>query len=178
LALCKGLIELHGGDIRVYSAGLGQGSEFVISLPLDGTHCENQLLLFEEEVQVPHCNRRILIIDDNFDLAMSLSELLQLYEHEVAVAHNGYEGLKIAREFKPEILLCDIGLPDMDGYEVARAFQADEELKDVFLVALTGYAQSADQQKASDAGFAKHLAKPVLLDALERLLAEIPVKLG
>lgn len=175
LALSKGLVALHGGDISVKSAGLGKGSEFIIRLPLDGTNVELQST---SPQKIPHRNKRVLIIDDNLDLAGSLCDLLELCEHEVALAYDGYEGLKKAREFKPEVLLCDIGLPGMDGYEVAKAFRADKVLKDVFLVALTGYAQSTDQLRAHEAGFERHLAKPVDLNALETLLAEIPLNIS
>lgn len=171
LPLSKGLIELHNGNITVQSEGLGKGSKFVVCLPLDET-AEGIKSALPQEVQ--HYPRHVLIIDDNIDLARSLYELLELCEHEVAVAYDGYEGLKRAREFKPEVVLCDIGLPGMDGYEVARAFREDAELKDITLVALTGYAQSADQLKATQAGFEAHLAKPVELDALERLLSDLP----
>ncbi|HEX3043253.1 MAG TPA: PAS domain S-box protein [Bacillota bacterium] len=175
LALSKGLIEMHDGSITANSAGLGQGSEFVIYLPLQETSpletegVEPMSCALPMETQ-PSC-RRVLIIDDNIDLAESLHELLELCEHEVAVAYNGFEGLIKAREFQPEVVLCDIGLPGMDGYEVAKAFREDEFLKNIFLVALTGYVQPKDLQKALEAGFDQHLAKPVDLDELERVLA-------
>ena len=97
--------------------------------------------------------------------------MLELGEHQVAVAHNGTDGLAKAREFRPQVVLCDIGLPGMDGYEVARAFRADETLRRTFLVALTGYALPEDSQRATEAGFQRHLAKPLSLQALEELLA-------
>jgi two-component system CheB/CheR fusion protein len=117
--------------------------------------------------------RRVLIIEDNFDAADSLREALELDAHQVAVANNGPDGLVMARGFHPEVVLCDIGLPGMNGYEVARAFRADEALKAAFLVALTGYALPEDVQNAVEAGFERHLAKPVGLQALEELFSSL-----
>ncbi|HHW91862.1 MAG TPA: response regulator, partial [Firmicutes bacterium] len=137
LALSKGLVELHGGEISASSAGLGKGSEFVVSLPLDSISGAE---LQDVPAEGPRRSRRVLIIDDYTDIAESLRELLELNNHKVAVAYNGPDGIAKAREFRPEILLCDIGLPRMNGYEVAGAFRRDEELSNVYLVAMTGYA--------------------------------------
>ena len=122
-------------------------------------------------VRVP---RRVLIIEDNVDAADSLREALELGEHMVEVAHSGPEGIERARSFPPDVVLCDIGLPGMDGYDVARAFRQDPELQSIFLVALSGYASPEDLERAADAGFQRHLAKPPSVDALERLLLELP----
>src|SRR5208283_3409097 len=103
--------------------------------------------------------------------ADSLREVLMLGNHEVAVAHDGPESIAQAREFRPEIVLCDLGLPGMDGYEIARALRADESSKDVFLVALSGHTLPEDLQRASEAGFQRHLAKPPSPEKLEELLA-------
>ena len=171
LALSKGLVELHGGEIGAHSAGINKGSEFTVCLPLDDTSAVEAR---DSREQVPHRSRRVLIIEDHVDLAEGLRELLEFDGHEVSVAYSGAEGLAKACEFLPEILLCDIGLPGMDGYAVARAFRADEVLREVYLVALTGYALPEDLQRAADAGFDRHLAKPPDLEALERMLAEVP----
>lgn len=104
---------------------------------------------------------RILIIDDNIDMADSLREALELDDYPVAVAYNGASGITKAREFKPDVLVCDIGLPDMDGYAVARAFRLEEQLAHIYLIALSGYALPDDLMKAKKAGFDKHLAKPI-----------------
>ena len=112
----------------------------------------------------------MLVIEDNLDAAESLREVLELGGHEVAVAHDGPEGLAEARAFRPEVVLCDIGLPGMDGYEVARAFRAEPELAGARLVALTGYALPEDLQRANEAGFDGHLAKPPAVEAIERVL--------
>ena len=135
LALIKGLVELHGGTIGAHSDGLGKGAQFVVRLPLAP---EGVVLAEAGRANVHQAHRRVLIIEDNIDAASSLREVLELGEHQVAVAHNGTDGLAKAREFRPQVVLCDIGLPGMDGYEVARAFRADETLRRTFLVALTG----------------------------------------
>jgi two-component system CheB/CheR fusion protein len=114
----------------------------------------------------------VLIIEDNIDAADSLREVLAFGDHVVEVAYNGPQGLARAREFKPEVVLCDIGLPGMDGFEVARAFRADEGLKGTYLVALSGYALPEDLQRAEEAGFDRHLAKPPSLEKLESVLAD------
>jgi signal transduction histidine kinase len=115
--------------------------------------------------------RRILIIEDNVDAASSLRDVLVLWHHEVSVAHNGRDGLDLARQYRPELVLCDIGLPDMDGYQVARSFGADEKLRGVTLVALSGHALPDEIARATAAGFRHHMSKPPSLDRLEKLLA-------
>jgi CheY-like chemotaxis protein len=115
--------------------------------------------------------RRILIIEDHRDAAESLQLLLELSGHEVEVAFDGPSGLEAARRFRPEVVLCDVGLPrGMDGYDVARAFRADPDLRACYLVALTGYGQAEDQRTALEAGFDRHLTKPVDLGVLEQVL--------
>jgi two-component system CheB/CheR fusion protein len=109
----------------------------------------------------------------NVDAANSLSEVLTFCEHEVEVAHNGPDGLAKARTFHPDVVLCDIGLPGMDGFQVARAFRSDSALKGAFLVALSGYALPEDLERAKAAGFERHLAKPPDLEKLERVLADL-----
>lgn len=172
LALSKGLVELHGGSISAASEGIGRGATFVISIPLTEPPTGESSSVSPD---VPCHSRRVLIIEDNVDVAETLSELLKINGHEVAVAYDGPEGLVRAREFRPEILLCDIGLPQMDGYEIARAFRRDNDLKSIFLVAMTGYALPEDLQQAAAAGFDCHLAKPVDFDELDRVLGELSV---
>jgi two-component system CheB/CheR fusion protein len=170
LALVRGLVELHGGTITAHSPGPGHGTEFVVRLPLaleegaaDGP--------VRSRTPAPGGRRRVLIIEDNIDAADSLREALECSEHEVEVAYNGPAGISKARTCKPEVVFCDIGLPGMDGFDVARAFRADDVLKGTYLVALSGYALPEDVQRATEAGFDQHLAKPANLDALEETLA-------
>ena len=171
LALVKGLVELHGGAIEARSGGLGQGSEFVVRLPVevpDKTRPPMPLAPAQPQ------RRRVLIIEDNLEAAESLREALEFNEHEVEIANTGPVGLAKARNFRPEVVLCDIGLPGMEGYDVARAFRSDEALRRTFLVALTGYALPEDMDRAREAGFDKHVAKPLSLKQLQELLAEAP----
>jgi two-component system CheB/CheR fusion protein len=168
LALVKGLVEMHGGEVRAHSDGPGKGAEFVVELPLDTKSADQAS---PTAVAAKPSGRRVLVIEDNVDAADSLREVLAFGDHVVEVAYNGPEGLVRAREFKPEVVLCDIGLPGMDGYQVARAFRADDALKGVFLVALSGYALPEDLQRAEEAGFDRHLAKPPSLEKIEEALA-------
>jgi two-component system CheB/CheR fusion protein len=167
LALVKGLVEHHGGAVSAHSPGLGQGAELVVWLPLtDGPAPAEPLRAGPTPVP-----RRVLIIEDNLDAATSLRFVLELDAHQVEVAGDGTEGIARARRFKPDLVLCDIGLPNMDGYEVARAFRADHELAHTFMVALSGYALPEDRTRAAQAGFDGHLAKPVAIESIEELLA-------
>lgn len=168
LALVKGLVELHGGEASAYSEGPGKGSTFTVSLPLAGEAAPSG----SEFTQAgQYRGRKVLVIEDLKDVADSLKILLEDEGHEVMVAENGLEGIARAREFKPEVLLCDIGLPGIDGYEVAQAFCADEKLKNVFLVSLTGNMRPEDLQRGKEAGFQCQLAKPVDPAILRKTLA-------
>jgi len=170
LSLVKGFVELHCGEVSAHSAGPGQGAEFIVRLPLDAV----QVVAKAEATAAERHARRVLVIEDNVDAADSLGEALELSDHEVEVAYSGSEGLEKAYRFKPNVVLCDIGLPGMDGYEVARAFRSDETLKRTYLVALSGYALPDDLERAANAGFDRHLAKPPSLEKLEELFAEAP----
>jgi PAS domain S-box-containing protein len=168
LALVKGLVELHGGTIAAHSDGPGTGARFEVALPLCGPPAEPAV----RRAPPPPPRRRVMVVDDNLDAAQSLRELLELQGHQVvAVAHDGAGAVAEARRTGPEVVLCDIGLPGMDGYQVARAFRADPALRTTRLVALSGYAQPDDLRLAAEAGFDAHLAKPADLDRLEQLLA-------
>jgi two-component system CheB/CheR fusion protein len=170
LALSKALVELHGGAITAHSAGVGQGAEFVVrlSLALDEVVSEKPV---RSRAPAPGGRRRVLIIEDNIDAADSLREALEFNEYEVEVAYTGPSGIAKSRVYKPEVVLCDIGLPGMDGFEVARSFRADGALKDTRLVALSGYALPEDLQRSREAGFDQHLAKPPSMETLQEALA-------
>lgn len=170
LALVKGIVELHDGCVSAKSEGLGQGSEFAVRLPLDGTDPVRGEPVPTSGSAV---RRRVLVIEDNQDAADSLRDALALEGHEVAVAYNGSDGLDKAREVRPDVVLCDIGLPQMDGYAVARAFRADASLRNVHLVALSGYALPQDLKRAAEAGFERHLAKPPSLEQLQEVLRAV-----
>ncbi|UWG96456.1 PocR ligand-binding domain-containing protein [Dehalobacter sp. DCM] len=170
LTIVKGIVELHGGTVSVYSQGLGQGTQFTIRLPEAAVHHQEKEM---KTCRLPVSSLRILIIDDIPDIYEILCLLLQHLGHKVMTASSGREGLLKAKEFNPDVLICDIGLPDMDGYEVAAHFRYDHDLHDVFLIALSGYAQAEDLERSKAAGFDQHLAKPVNLDALEKTLANV-----
>lgn len=169
LALIKGLVELHGGQVTATSDGLDQGTEFTVRLPL---HRESQLDASTQHLGAaaihPHS---VLIIEDNVDAADSLREALALDGHTVEVAYDGAEGLKRLSVCRPEIVLCDIGLPGMSGYDVARTIRAQAEFRSVMLVAVSGYAQPNEIAKAKEAGFQHHVAKPLSLEKLRVLLS-------
>jgi len=172
LAIVKTLVERHGGTVEARSDGIGRGAEFTIRLPLAP---EEPLLAPagrpREETMPRH---RVLVVEDNLDAAETLREMLLLWDHEVEVAHDGREGIDKARAFQPDVVLCDIGLPVMDGYAVARAMRSDPELSSAFLVAVTGYASADDARRAAGAGFDRHLGKPVPLELLQEVLATAP----
>jgi PAS domain S-box-containing protein len=168
LALVRGLVELHGGEVVARSDGLGRGSSFTVRLPR--ASCPPAPAP-EQRPSKAAARRRVLIVEDNVDAAASLRVGLELEGHEVAVAHDGVTGVRIARELRPEVVLCDIGLPGMDGYAVAQALRADRTLASTLLVALTGYALPDDLRRASEAGFDRHVAKPPSLDSIEEILA-------
>jgi PAS domain S-box-containing protein len=170
LATVKGLVELHGGSVALASDGPGSGAEFTVRLPAAEPPARRRT----ERPAPPASRRRILVIEDNEDGATTLKEVLELRGNEVRVALDGPGGVALARDFAPEVVICDIGLPGMDGYAVARALRADPETRGVFLVALTGYARPEDVRRAGEAGFDRHLTKPIVLEALERALPERP----
>ncbi len=173
LALVRRLAELHEGLVEAVSEGIGRGSEIRLRLPLDGPRQTAPAAATREGPEMRP--RRCLLIEDNHDAADSMALLLQLSGHEVEVAYDGTEGLVKARRMRPEVVLCDIGLPGaLDGYAVARALREDPDLGPLYLIALTGYGQEEDQRRAQEAGFDVHLTKPADLDALKRLLASSP----
>jgi PAS domain S-box-containing protein len=175
LALVKGLIELHGGRVEARSPGVAKGSEFLVHLPRAPAAAQ------ANEKAVPRGAAgkmlRVLVIEDNTDSAESLRLLLELSGHRAEVAHVGAAGVEAARWFRPDVILCDIGLPGgMDGYGVARTLRADAEQAEATLIALSGYGQEEDVRKARQAGFDRHLTKPVDPVALTRLLEALPVR--
>jgi PAS domain S-box-containing protein len=172
LALVRGLVELHGGSAEGRSAGPGKGSEFTVRLPA----IETPALARQEPVADgtkscagPKC--RILVADDLRDSADSLATMLRLAGHEVQTAHDGLEAVQAAATFRPDVVLLDIGMPKMNGYEAARHIRQQPWGKGLALVALTGWGQEEDKRRAFEAGFNHHLTKPVEAAALEKLLA-------
>lgn len=174
LALTRSIIELHGGTITATSAGAGRGSEFVISLPLDQTDAPG-----ERPSDVPQANGRsqgILIVDDNVDAAESLRVSLELSGHEARSVHAGSAALAALDDFRPDLVLLDIGLPDIDGYEVARRLRERWGATCPTLVALSGWGRAEDKQRAADAGIDAYLTKPVHPAVVAQLVADYAAK--
>jgi PAS domain S-box-containing protein len=171
LTLARQLVELHGGTIEARSEGVGYGSEFVLKLPVIATSAPAATVAIVPDVTVAPL--RILVADDNEDSAESLKLLLESAGHEVHAVFDGEAAIAAIEEIRPDIALLDIGMPGANGYEVARRVRAEDWGRDVRLVALTGWGQQADKQRARDAGFDQHLVKPVPLEALDALLAAV-----
>jgi two-component system, sensor histidine kinase len=204
LSLAKTLSELHGGTIEAFSAGLGMGSEFVVTLPMAVRESPAQTspaagaaqpgadaagaVARDEAARSPDAppaddarraspatgsgaRRRVMVVDDSVDGAESMSILLEMLGHDVRVMYDGAAAIATASEFRPEVVLLDIGLPGIDGYQVARALRAEPATSGALLIALTGYGQESDRQRTRDAGFDHHLVKPASLDDIERVIA-------
>lgn len=167
LSLVRNLAELHGGEVTAHSAGPGCGSEFIVTLPL-----ARQVFPPSPPVpvQVGFSPKRILVVDDNVDAAESLAELLMLKGHETRAVTDPRTALDVAPDFSPQVILLDIGLPDIDGFQVARRLRQMAQTRDSLLVAVTGYGQAEDRKASAAAGFDHHLVKPVNLRQLEDLI--------
>ncbi len=185
LSIVRGLVEGHGGTVEARSEGLGQGSEFVIRLPLlpeeapaasappaPPTHVPTEPPAGEPAVEPTAGRPRVLVVDDNQDAAETLTDLLDLWDYPAEAVYDGPSALRRAEEYRPGVILLDIGLPGMDGYEVARRLREAPVLAGALIVAVTGYASEADQAEAREAGFDHHLPKPVDPARLRSLLEE------
>lgn len=173
LALVKMLVNLHEGSVHAFSAGPNLGSEFTIRLPLAGAqHTHEAPATHTPMTAEDRKGVRILLIEDNRDAASTLLEALQLEGYQVALAHSGADGVALAREFRPQVVLCDIGLPGQDGYDTARALRAEPCMQSALLIALTGYASAPDRESARAAGFDLHLAKPLSIASLPAIIAQ------
>ncbi|MEH2254517.1 hybrid sensor histidine kinase/response regulator [Nostoc sp.] len=168
LSVVKSLVELHGGNVEALSRGINLGAEFKVTLPVceEITALDNDL----EIIEAVKKSLKILVIEDNDDSAVSLKAVLEYFGHEVSIAKNGISGVETAREFEPHVIICDIGLPEMDGFAVARELSKDSKFTRSILIALTGYGEQKDRELALQAGFKCHLTKPV---DFEKLTAEI-----
>ncbi|HEX6004875.1 MAG TPA: chemotaxis protein CheB [Burkholderiales bacterium] len=172
LGLVKQLVKLHGGTVAARSDGLGQGSEFVVRLPIASAEADAERAVPPEN-RMPATPHRILVVDDNRDAAESLAALLRMDRHDVRTTNDGLDALAAAEAFRPRIMLLDVGLPKLSGYEVARRIRAQSWGRGIVLIALTGWGQESDFRASREAGFDHHLVKPVDLAALARLLADI-----
>jgi signal transduction histidine kinase/CheY-like chemotaxis protein len=174
LAIVRGIAELHGGRAEVRSDGLGQGSEFRVTLPIGPVPVAEDAGGTERQQSDPVSSRRVLVVDDNTDSAEMMAALLEMHGHSVWVAHDAPGALALADQVVPEVALLDIGLPGVDGYELARRLRQGEGTRRTRLVAVTGWGQDGDRAKAKDAGFDAHLTKPAapkdILSVLEKAL--------
>jgi two-component system CheB/CheR fusion protein len=169
LTLVKYLTELHGGTVAAASSGLNEGSRFVVRLPV----------LADQSLPAPGTPApavaagrfKVMIVEDNPDVARSLAMLVEMLGHRVQMVDDGNLALGAALAFRPDLVLLDIGLPGMSGYDVARAMRAERTLRNVVLVACTGYGQDEDRRRVQEAGFDKYLIKPVHVSDLEKILA-------
>jgi PAS domain S-box-containing protein len=169
LKLAQQLTQLHGGTIEAKSEGRGQGSTFVVRIP--ARTCEEVAMMTpERESAASGRGRRVLVVDDSVDLAETLAMVLEESGHEVRLAHNGHAALAEFDDFEPEIVFLDIGLPEMNGYEVARELRAREAGRSVLLLALSGYGEREDRDEAAAAGFDRHLLKPVDIETIEAVI--------
>jgi CheY-like chemotaxis protein/anti-sigma regulatory factor (Ser/Thr protein kinase) len=173
LCLVQRLVEMHGGSVEVQSA-LGQGSEFIVRLPVMETSAPELLSMDDVTAEPTGRSLRVLVVDDNVDAARTLGMLLQASGHDVRTIYDGLTVLGAALDYRPNVVLLDIGLPGLDGFEVAKRLRQQPVLSSVVLVAMTGYGQGADRQRSLEAGFNHHLVKPADFRQVQRVLATVP----
>jgi CheY-like chemotaxis protein/two-component sensor histidine kinase len=170
LHLVQRLVEMHDGTVEARSDGFDLGSEFIVRLPALAEHEDSERALEEGSLQRTIQSRRVLVVDDNEDAATGLAMLLQAVGNEATVAQDGQEALEKASAYEPDVVLLDIGLPGMNGYDVCRTLRDKHSGRRPLVIALTGWGQDEDRRKSAAAGFDGHLVKPVSLEALEQVL--------
>jgi CheY-like chemotaxis protein len=170
LCLVQRLVEMHGGKVAASSA-LGQGSEFVVRLPVVLPPVPQPASPPTEKAKPTGPSLRVLVVDDNVDTVLSFSMLLKESGHDVRTAHDGPTALEAACDYRPNVVLLDIGLPGLDGYQVAKRMRQQPVLQNVMLVAMTGYRQESDLQRSQEAGFDHHLVKPARFEQIQKILA-------
>jgi CheY-like chemotaxis protein len=173
LALVRRIVELHGGRVQARSEGMGSGSEFIVRLPVSGA----QIAAFHEPEALHEVQPlQVLVVDDNLDAADSLAMLLQQSGHQVRTAYDGANALREVQALNPDLILLDIGMPHMSGYEVARAISVMNLPRRPLIAAVSGWGQPADKERARDAGFDRHFSKPVSESDIQKLLAELATR--
>jgi PAS domain S-box-containing protein len=170
LNVVKNLVEMHGGSVQAKSEGIGRGSEFIIELPRVAAPAPIRAAPLGPASQPARRAARVMVVDDNADIARVMAALVKRAGHEVRVAHDGFAALDLARTFAPEVALLDIGLPGLSGLELASRLRNEPGMENMFLVALTGYGQEEDRRRSAEAGFDQHLTKPVSFDLLTEVL--------
>lgn len=173
LTLVKNLVELHGGAITTHSDGIGMGSEFLVRLPIARSHPCQSNSPRQRKQSTRLQQRKVLVVDDNLDAAASLAMLLRYLDTNVQVANDGRTALSMMASFRPDVVLLDIGMPDVDGFEVARQIRANSDYDGIVLIALTGWGQAEDRNRTQDAGFNHHLVKPADITALKSVLLDV-----
>jgi CheY-like chemotaxis protein len=173
LALSRTLVAKHGGRIKAHSEGLGRGSEFSVWLPFSAAAESVRVLGQTADHPAAAGGCRVLMVDDNRDVATAMSRLMRILGHDVRVAYNGAQALELADSFRPDVVLLDIAMPQMNGYEVARALRSHPQGRNMILVAVTGWGREHDQRRSAEAGFDRHMTKPVDPIALETFLDSI-----
>lgn len=176
LTLVKQLVEMHGGTISAYSEGVSKGSEFIVRLPyLSQEIHEPNNGVIDDETAINTKLLKVQIVDDNKDASKILAQLMETLGNEVRVAYDGVQAIQLAREYRPDVILMDIGMPNMNGYEATREIRQQPWGADITIIALTGWAQMEDRQKSAEAGYDYHLVKPVDFNELTKLLSDISI---
>ena len=171
LTLVKRFVEMHGGTVRAHSDGTGQGSSFIIRLPARTAVARDDRPAVSVDGASRRHPQRILVVDDNRDAATTLCQLLQMTGNEVQIAHDGVEAVTVADQFRPQVILLDIGLPRKNGYDVCREIRETSWGKDILIIAISGWGQDDDRRKSKEAGFDRHMVKPVDYSMLRSILA-------
>jgi CheY-like chemotaxis protein len=172
LTLVQRLVEMHGGTVEAHSPGLGEGSEFVLRLPLAlEAKTQRPQNVADRQIATSPGSCRILVVDDNQDSADSIAILLRTMGHEVHTAHDGLEAVDATAEFQPDMVLLDLGLPKLNGFDAARRIREQPGGRERVVIALTGWGQEEDRRRSKEAGFDHHLTKPIDFGVLRDLLA-------
>ena len=172
LTLVKQLAEMHGGAVEAKSAGHGAGSEFIVRLPMNDQPADDSKVSSKPQRMLMHYGR-ILVVDDNRDSAESLARLLQVCGNETLTAFDGLEALEVGSEFRPNVVLLDLGMPNLNGYDTARRIRQQPWGQNAVLIALTGWGKDEDRRRSGEAGFDSHVVKPVVVEQLDALLASL-----
>jgi CheY-like chemotaxis protein/anti-sigma regulatory factor (Ser/Thr protein kinase) len=178
LTVVQRLVEMHGGSIEARSEGHGMGSEFIVRLPAVQSVVHDERIGGEERQASPASRYRILVVDDNKDAASSLSMMLKILGNEVRTAHDGEEGVAAAAEYRPDLIVLDVGMPKLNGFEACRRIREQSWGKGIFIVALTAWGQEEDKRRSQEAGFDHHVVKPVEPADLEELLGSLRIATG